>query len=144
MLFGRGSTGGVVNQVSKQPFLADASEVAATVGTGGYLRADRRLQPQDRRRPSALRINAMSTTADNCGNKIDKYGIAPTFRWGIGTRRRVLGRLLPPEQPQRHQLRHALAARERQFGRHHAPIRAAWSPVDPKNYYGAASDYNAG
>ena len=27
----------------------------------------------------------MTTNADNYGNTIDKYGIAPTFRWGIGT-----------------------------------------------------------
>ena len=27
----------------------------------------------------------MTTNADNDGNTIDKYGIAPTFRWGIGT-----------------------------------------------------------
>ncbi|MDO9203055.1 MAG: TonB-dependent receptor plug domain-containing protein, partial [Hydrogenophaga sp.] len=34
MLFGKGSTGGVVNQVSKQPFLMDQHEVNLTVGTG--------------------------------------------------------------------------------------------------------------
>ena len=35
---------------------------------------------------SAVRLNALvSNEADNGGNRIDK-GIAPTFRWGIGTR----------------------------------------------------------
>src|SRR3990167_8278814 len=38
MLFGRGSTGGVVNQVSKQPFLMTQHEVEATVGTGSEVR----------------------------------------------------------------------------------------------------------
>ena len=38
MLFGRGSTGGVVNQVHKQALLTDVSEVSASVGSGDYLR----------------------------------------------------------------------------------------------------------
>jgi len=38
MLFGKGTTGGVVNQVSKQPFLMDQHEVGTTVGNGKELR----------------------------------------------------------------------------------------------------------
>jgi catecholate siderophore receptor len=38
MLFGKGSTGGVVNQVSKQPFLMDQSEANLTVGNGNSRR----------------------------------------------------------------------------------------------------------
>jgi catecholate siderophore receptor len=38
MLFGRGSTGGIINQVSKQPRLITEHEVNATVGTKGYQR----------------------------------------------------------------------------------------------------------
>ena len=47
MLFGRGSTGGVVNQVSKQPILANVSEVQTIAGTGQLLPRHRRLQPAD-------------------------------------------------------------------------------------------------
>ena len=32
MLFGRGSTGGVINQASKAPFPGDKSEVTLTAG----------------------------------------------------------------------------------------------------------------
>ena len=32
-----------------------------------------------------MRLNALINLADNGGNKIDKQGIAPSFRWGIGT-----------------------------------------------------------
>jgi catecholate siderophore receptor len=32
MLFGRGSTGGVINQVSKTPFLVDRGSLALTLG----------------------------------------------------------------------------------------------------------------
>jgi catecholate siderophore receptor len=34
---------------------------------------------------AALRVNAMFDVADANGNRTDKWGIAPTFRWGIGT-----------------------------------------------------------
>lgn len=84
MLFGRGSTGGAVNQVSKLPRLFQQNEVAVTLGSGGYLRgtADLNLKAGD---TAALRINAMATVADGYGARTDKDGIAPSFRWGIGT-----------------------------------------------------------
>ncbi len=85
MLFGKGSTGGVVNQVSKTPFLLDQHEVDVTVGSGNELRVtgDFNLKTGE---DSALRLNAMSHDADNHGASIHKKGIAPTYRWGIGTR----------------------------------------------------------
>ena len=85
MLFGKGSTGGVVNQVSKQPFLMNQHEVNATVGTGGMKRitGDFNFQTgQD----SAFRINALAHDASNWGSQQKKIGVAPSFRWGIGTR----------------------------------------------------------
>ena len=84
MLFGRGSTGGAVNQVSKQPSLRNHREIALTGGEGEFLRtvADLSFATTDH---SALRVNAMYNHADNYGNTVDKQGIAPAFRWGIGT-----------------------------------------------------------
>jgi catecholate siderophore receptor len=84
MIFGRGSTGGVVNQVNKQPFLMDQTEVETTVGSGALYRvtADVNLKTSD---TSALRVNAMKQGANNQGASINKEGVAPTFRWGIGT-----------------------------------------------------------
>jgi catecholate siderophore receptor len=86
MLFGRGSTGGVVNQVSKMPFLNEATEINLTGGTGGFLRftGDFNHKLTD---TSAVRVNVMTNTASGGGgtDKIDKQGIAPTIRWGIGT-----------------------------------------------------------
>ena len=38
MLFGRGSTGGAVNQVNKLPRLIDENEVSATIGSGSRVR----------------------------------------------------------------------------------------------------------
>lgn len=84
MLFGRGSTGGVVNQVSKQPFLDNANVVSVTGGSYGFLRVlgDFNVQTGD---SSALRLNLMRNTADNNGNFIDKEGAALSYRFGIGS-----------------------------------------------------------
>ncbi|ACB33836.1 TonB-dependent receptor [Leptothrix cholodnii SP-6] len=86
MLFGRGSTGGAANQVSKQPFLMDGHEVNLTLGSHRHRRltGDFNIKTGD---DAALRINAMATQADNngAGSAIDKQGIAGTYRWGIGT-----------------------------------------------------------
>jgi catecholate siderophore receptor len=85
MLFGRGSTGGVINQVTKKPFLSNLNEVEVTVGTNNTKRVtgDFNFKTGE---DAALRLNVMRTTSDNKGAEIDKYGIAPSFGWGIGTR----------------------------------------------------------
>ncbi|NML16326.1 TonB-dependent receptor [Azohydromonas caseinilytica] len=86
MLFGRGSTGGAVNQVSKQPRLIDEHEVRVTVGNHEYRRltGDFNIKTGEE---SALRLNVMHTKADNngSGSSIEKAGVAGAFRWGIGT-----------------------------------------------------------
>lgn len=86
MLFGRGSTGGVINQVSKKPALKASTEVAATVGTDDYYRAT-----MDVNRPlsetAALRVAAFGqdirSTRDVVRNQ--DFGIAPSLRLGMGT-----------------------------------------------------------
>lgn len=85
MLFGKGSTGGIVNQVSKQPFLLRQHEVDYTFGSGNLHRLTgdfNFITGQD----AAFRVNAMVHDAGNWGAQQKKKGIAPTFRWGIGTR----------------------------------------------------------
>ena len=84
MLFGRGSTGGVVNQVSKRPELIDQSDVIGSIGSRGYWRTtidtNTRLSET-----TAFRLNAMDSKSNNAGPKGDKHGIAPSYRFGIGT-----------------------------------------------------------
>ncbi|MEP7099253.1 MAG: TonB-dependent siderophore receptor [Burkholderiales bacterium] len=86
MLFGRGSTGGVVNQVSKVPFLNNGNEINYTLGSHAYQRltGDFNVKLGE---TTALRLNVMKTDADNngAGARIDKQGLAPTLRFGIGT-----------------------------------------------------------
>jgi catecholate siderophore receptor len=84
MLFGRGSTGGIVNQVNKLPFGMTQNEVSLTLGSGN----ERRLTGDFNLRTgedAALRINALVHRADHHGAEVSKQGIAPSYRWGIGT-----------------------------------------------------------
>jgi catecholate siderophore receptor len=86
MLFGRGSTGGAVNQVSKPPRLLTEHEVTTTLGSHGFRRVtgDFNIRTGEN---AALRLNAMATRADNngAGSRIDKKGLAAAWRAGIGT-----------------------------------------------------------
>ena len=88
MLFGRGSTGGVINQVSKEPRLITEHEVNATIGTQGYqrLQGDFNFKLAD---DAALRINAMTTDSHGRGDiasaQTHRRGLALDYRWGIGT-----------------------------------------------------------
>jgi len=141
MLFGRGSTGGVVNQVSKTALPATVSEVSTTIGSGSYLRltGDFNLKTSE---TSAFRLNAMTTNADNYGNAVDKYGIAPTFRWGIGTADEFSAGLFYLEN--RNGINYGIPwLRKDDSGPISEANPGGLLKVDPKNYYGAASDYNA-
>ena len=86
MLFGRGSTGGVINQVSKRPLLGDSNQITGTIDTNGGVRStgDFNRQLSD---TSAVRVVMMGqkaqTTRDVITNK--DFGIAPSLRFGIGT-----------------------------------------------------------
>ncbi|MGE8329923.1 MAG: TonB-dependent receptor, partial [Paraburkholderia nemoris] len=86
MLFGRGSTGGVINQVSKKANLKDSAEVTGMIGTDDRYRStvDVNHKLTD---TSAIRLNAfgqsLGSTRDEMKNK--DYGIAPEVRFGIGT-----------------------------------------------------------
>jgi catecholate siderophore receptor len=137
MLFGRGSTGGAVNQVSKQPIgFFDQHEVAVTIGSGDYLRAtgDFNFKTGEN---AALRVNVMQTVADGWGHKIDKVGVAPTFRWGIGTADEFSVGLY-------HLDNHNGVNYGLPWVTPTATNDNRLVPVAPKAYYGAASDYSAG
>jgi catecholate siderophore receptor len=89
LLFGRGSTGGVINQVMKKPGLQKATELSASATTNGLVRstADVNL-PFGEDNTSAARVNAMfqygkATTLDN--TTLQDFGFAPAVKLGIGT-----------------------------------------------------------
>jgi catecholate siderophore receptor len=85
-LFGRGSTGGVVNQVSKTPQLQDFARATVVGGTNSELRgtADFNYQFAD---GAAFRVNAMglkSEVADRDFVENRRWGVAPSLAFGIG------------------------------------------------------------
>ena len=130
MLFGRGSTGGAVNQVSKLPTLFAGNEVAVTLGNQGYLRgtADLNTKTGDN---AALRVNAMVNLGDNHGAQIDKVGIAPSFRWGIGSRDEFLVSFYHLDND--NGINYGLPW-----------LNGKMLPLDPSSTYGAFSDRSAG
>jgi catecholate siderophore receptor len=88
MLFGRGSTGGVINQVTKKPKLNNNfTDVTGSVTTNGLVRStvDSNVQLSD---TSAFRLNGMGQGGDATTrnqSKVEDYGVAPSFKFGIGT-----------------------------------------------------------
>jgi len=87
MLFGRGTTGGVINQVSKEPYLYDRYIATATYGSYDYKRATVDLN-KTINDDSAMRLNAMWTDTDSFRDAVtaNRWGVAPAVRWGIGSR----------------------------------------------------------
>ena len=87
MLFGRGSTGGILNQVSKMPFLYDRYEASITAGSYDYFRETADLNKKIGEN-SAVRLNLMRTDANSFRDGVEshRWGFAPTVSWGIGTR----------------------------------------------------------
>ena len=86
LYFGRGSTGGVINQVSKQPTLKPRADVSVQAGTH-----DRYRTTVDLNTPitstSAFRINAFGQSLGSSRDvmKSKDYGVAPEVKFGIGT-----------------------------------------------------------
>ena len=91
VLFGRGSTGGAINQVSKAPTLEPIYAGTLMAGTNSLARgtADIDLPLSSN---AALRVNAMgehSEVTDRDEVFHHRWGIAPSVSWGIGGRDQV-------------------------------------------------------
>jgi len=87
LMFGRGTTGGAINTISKTPFLADKYSLALEGGNGGHVRgtADLNYAISD---TAALRLNAMITdtgVVDRDFSHSTRWGIAPSITLGLGT-----------------------------------------------------------
>ncbi len=142
MLFGRGSTGGAANQVSKVPRLITEHEITATLGSHRYARVlgDFNIQTGE---SSALRLNTMVTKADNngSGSSIDKKGIAAAYRFGIGERDEFMASLYYLEN--RNGINYGLP-----WIRPNTSATTAANTImgglDPSAYFGASSDRNDG
>lgn len=141
MLFGRGSTGGAVNQVSKVARVIDEHQVDFTFGNHSYLRmvGDFNLRLG---KESALRLGTMLTRADNngAGSSLDKAGVAATARFGIGSRDEfsVTGYLLDNGNGMNYGLPWIRPTPTSPSS------ETTMLPLDPTAYYGLVSDRNAG
>lgn len=140
MLFGRGSTGGAVNQVSKAPYLGSSSEINVTAGNHDYKRVtgDFNIQTAE---DAALRITGMRTEANNngAGSSIDKYGVAASYRWGIG--KKVEHQVSVFHIDNDNGINYGLPWIKPRSTDSQGAQRIN-SSLDPANYYGMASDYN--
>ena len=155
MLFGRGSTGGVVNQVNKLPRLVDEKSVSLTIGNHNYGRVvgDINAKTGD---SSAFRLTLMGTQADNngSGSSIRKTGVAAAFRAGIGEKDEFLVGVYALDNenginygiPWLRVKPAAAAIAPATTGAATAAelARTTLVSVDPSRYYGANSDYNHG
>jgi catecholate siderophore receptor len=88
---GVAAIGGSVNLVSKAPKLDSFYDFNLGVGTDNYRRTTADLNHQIGE-TSAFRLNAMYHENDVAGRgqaDMDRWGIAPSFSWGLGTPTRV-------------------------------------------------------
>jgi catecholate siderophore receptor len=90
-VFGRGSTAGVINSISKQPLLTPLAAVTASGGQADYFRAT-----GDFNLPLSSTAGARVTVMDQRNGLVDRdqvlyrrYGVAPTLGFGIGTDTRL-------------------------------------------------------
>ncbi|MBS0520325.1 MAG: TonB-dependent receptor plug domain-containing protein, partial [Proteobacteria bacterium] len=130
MLFGRGSTGGVINQVLKKPSLRKFTNLSQSVTTNGLVRstADINLPVGEE---SAVRVPFMfqvgKASTRNQTEVLD-FGFAPSYKFGIGTPTEVT-------------LYSLLQRNHDHVDYGVAPLNGWPSNVNPNNAYGYSNDY---
>jgi len=128
--FGRGSTGGVVNQVSKVPQKKSATTIDLSLGT-----ANKERITIDSNQPlsdtSAFRLNAMQEETGVANRQITqskRWGVAPSLALGLGTSTRFTLSYLHQE--------------ENSIPDYGVPwVFNAPSSANPSLFYGFSSDY---
>jgi catecholate siderophore receptor len=87
VLFGRGSTGGAINQVSKTPRLEPLYTSTVSVGTGQLLRGTADIN-QPLSKTVAIRATLLAhdaETVDRNEAEVKRFGFAPSITFGLGT-----------------------------------------------------------
>ncbi len=128
---GRGSTGGSINLVSKTPKLKNFAEASAGYGTDHNYRVtgDGNWVFTD---SSAFRLNVMKMGGDVPGRRdveIDRWGIAPSLSFGLGTPTRVTLSYY-------HMQNDDMPDLGQPFSNDSNPSRTTPLDVDRKNFYG--------
>lgn len=131
--FGRGSTGGTVNQVSKTPVLDTilAGSLAYGTDTTRRVTGDINMAVPELGQGAALRLNVMGNSGfvtGRDGAKNERYGVAPSLALGIGTPTRITISALHQSEDDRPD-----------YG---LPFLLGQpAPVNNRNFYGFGSDY---
>jgi len=133
ILFGRGSTGGAIEQTTKTPQLDAFTAARISAGTNDMERAtvDVNELIDGLGMPAAFRINAMGDSEGVAGRdvlKYGRYGFAPSLELGLGTPTRVLVNYF-------HQTENDIPdyGQPWYFGKP--------APVDQDNFYGYRTDH---
>ncbi len=128
MLFGRGSTGGIINQVSKFPSLTPFATATLTAGTQPSVRGTFDVN-QPVSNTAAFRVSGMAQDVHSTRDvmKSDDYGVAPALTLGLGT---------PTEATFNALLTHNHDMPD--YGL--PPVNGAPATVNRKNFYGATDD----
>jgi catecholate siderophore receptor len=130
MLFGRGSTGGVINQVLKKPSLKDAIELSVAATTNGLVRSTADVNKRTGE-AEAFRMNAMfqegRVSTRNQTDVLD-FGLAPSYKLGIG-------------QPTTVTLYALLQHNHDKVDYGLPPLNGYPAQVNPNNAYGFNSDF---
>lgn len=84
LFFGRGSTGGVINQVTKLPLQEEINALTASVGTDGWYRATADIN-EPLSDHSAYRVAAMYQDVDSTRDVVNNtdWGVAPSLRTAL-------------------------------------------------------------
>ena len=133
IFFGRGSTGGVINQSSKHPFLSDVASLTLAAGSDESLRAvaDVNQPVESLGQGAAARIVGMWHNSKVAGRDVaafERYGIAPSLAVGLGTPTRMQANYF-------HQ-------RDRNVPDYGLPwYFGEGAPVPRNNFYGFDSDF---
>jgi catecholate siderophore receptor len=90
-VFGRGSTSGVINSISKLPTLAPLADLSISAGQGDYWRGtgDFDLPLGDTAAARVTLMDQRSNVVQRDQVTYRRYGVAPTLALGIGTSTRV-------------------------------------------------------
>ena len=88
VVFGRGSTGGVINQSTKKPLQEELRSLHVNMGNAGIRRITADLnQPLDAAENSAFRVNVLAHQADAPGRDVaeaQRFGLAPSLSLELG------------------------------------------------------------
>ena len=146
--YGRSAPTGAINLVSKQANLNNSFAGSLGLGSASYKRANVDLNRViNAETGTAVRLNAMAQDADVAGrNRVenDRWGIAPSFAFGLNSPTRVFVNLLHVKQsnvPDGGVLTMGLPGYSSPDPAKRPSLSSA-ARVNSKNFYGTASDHD--